>query len=42
MEHITYTLAFAPEIGNFLRSMEPAVHHRIQKQLVNPEAVFNN
>jgi hypothetical protein len=42
MEHIAYTLEFAPEIRNILRSMEPAVHHHIQKQLVKPEAVFNN
>ena len=33
MEHIAYRLAVAPVIGNILRSMEPSVHHRIQKLL---------
>jgi len=33
MEHSAYRLAFAPVIGNILRSLEPGVHHRIQKQL---------
>jgi hypothetical protein len=42
MEHIAYNLAFVPEIGNILRSMGPGVHHRIQKQLAKPEAVFIN
>jgi hypothetical protein len=33
MEHSAYRLAVAPVIENILRSMEPGVHYRIQKQL---------
>ena len=33
MEHSAYRLEVAPVIGNILRSMEPGVLHRIQKQL---------